>query len=77
MNKGKAYMIPERLWKEAKAEKRKFAASDFKRMREFDTPGQELRFKKSRNVRKRNRSQVSFLCRYVLSQKNGTRVNLE
>lgn len=77
MNKGKAYMLPDRLWKEASGDKMKVATSDFKRMRGYLAPAQELRFKKSANVRKRNRSQVSFLCRYILTKKNGTRVNLE
>lgn len=33
-------------------------------------PGQEARFTKKENNRIRNRSQVSFFCRYVLNQNN-------
>lgn len=70
-------MIPDRLWKEGRLEKMKMANGEFRRLRGYSAPAQERRFTISANIRKRNRAQASFFCRYILTQKNGTRVNLE
>jgi hypothetical protein len=69
LNKGGVYNLSERLWKESRSEKNTWATGDFKRLRMRRAPGQEKRFTKKDNNRIRNRSQVSFFCRYVLNQK--------
>ena len=76
-NKTNGYMLQEKLWVETKSDKNKWADGDFKRIRAYKAPGQEMRFKRRHLGRKRNREQVSFLCRYILTKKNGTRVPLK
>ena len=77
VNGTNGYMLSQKLWVETKSDKNRWAEGDFKRVRAYRAPGQELRFKRVNHARRRNREQVSFLCRYVLTNKNGTRVPLK
>ena len=70
-------MLQDRLWNETRIEKHKFVFSDFHRFRGIQKPGFERNWKRSQRVRRNNRRQVSFLCRYVMTNKHGTRVDLE
>ena len=67
----------DKLYLETRRDKTNEARGKFKRMRMRMRPAQEKRFWKSAAERKRNRADVSFLCRYILNTKSGNKVDLK
>ena len=58
------------IWQHHKSWLKPFTRSTIKRRMHIDSPGQEARRNRVGAVRRSNRSQVSFYCRYVIAKKN-------
>jgi len=60
----------DQIWHHHKAWKKPLYRHSFRRAQHIDSPGQEARRARMGSVRRHNRAQVSFFCRYIIAKKN-------